>query len=311
MLYNISIRHFLQFLTQVGAIILLSGGGGAVMAGVSTPPATQYSYVSEPGDYIGGGGSNHYTSANANISVNGTADNMTFSVTTSTEFWYVNLAAPQDEKLHPGNFYNAERAPFRTGRAPGLDVFGDGRGCNEVWGTFTIYQITTNTEGGITMLDAAFTQRCESSTAPTLKGVVKFNALPLSYDFISDPGDYIGGGIKKAYYGNTSTFWLSGSDTYLQYSVSGKRDNWTALIAAPLGQHLHLGTYSTARSADATHAGLDVFGDGRGCNESKGTLRITAITLDGQGNVTGLSATFEQHCESAAAALHGRIHYYD
>jgi hypothetical protein len=41
-----------------------------------------------------------------------------------------------------------------------------------------------------------------------------------------------------------------------------------------------------------------------------GTLNITAITFDAQGNVTSLSATFEQHCEGQTPALKGTIHYY-
>jgi hypothetical protein len=272
--------------------------------------ATVYQYTSKPGDYIGAGSSNRYTPANATISISGTDEYLTLFVSTDTEDWSINLAAPTGEKLHPGRFYNAERAPFRTGRAPGLDVSGDGRGCNEVWGTFAINQIATNESGQVTMLDATFTQNCDSPTTPALKGVVKFNARPLSYSFTSDPGDYIGGGIAKSYDGATSTFSLSGSDISLQYSVSGKRDDWTASIAAPSGQRLHAGTYNIARFADNSHAGLDVSGDGRGCNETTGTLTITAITLDNHGNVTGLNASFEQHCEGGAPALRGTIHYY-
>jgi hypothetical protein len=206
-------------------------------------------------------------------------------------------------------YYDAERAAFRTGHAPGIDVSGNGRGCNEIWGSFAINQIATDAAGKVTMLDATFTQRCESSTAPALKGVVKFNARPLSYSFRSDAGDYIGGGIAKTYFGATSTFSLKGTDRRLQYSVSGLRDDWTALIEAPSGRRLKTRTYNTSRFADANHAGLDVFGNGRGCNQSTGTLTITAITLNRQGNVTRLGATFEQHCEGAAAALHETIRH--
>ena len=310
MFYHHLVRNRVATLVQVGVLILL--GVDALAAGASASTETSYSYKSQPGDYIGGGGSNHYTPKDATISVSGTAEYLTFSVTTDTEFWYITLAAPAGEQLHPGTYYNAERAPFRTGRAPGLDVSGDGRGCNEVWGNFAINQIATNLSGEITLLDANFTQYCESPTAPALNGIVKFQARPLSYSFVSDPGDYIGGGATKSYEGATSLFSLTGNATSLQYSVSGERDNWTAVISAPTGQQLQARTtYDTARFADSTHAGLDVFGDGRGCNTSTGTLTIIAITFDGQGSVTSLSATFEQHCEGAPPALHGKIHYYN
>jgi hypothetical protein len=155
-----------------------------------------------------------------------------------------------------------------------------------------------------------FTQHCESANAPVLNGVVQYQALPLSYACQSDPGDYIGASQQKRYANSTSRFTVSGDNSHLQYSVSGLRDNWTALIGAPNGQVLQPRTYDTARFGDATHAGLDVFGDGRGCNQSSGTLTIDSITFDPQGNVESLGATFEQHCENVAPALHGIIHHY-
>jgi hypothetical protein len=292
-------------------VIALSGARVATAADGVTEPTTLFAYTSQPGDSIGQGQSNRYTTDNATISIGGTAQYLNFSVYTATEFWYVTLAAPSGETLHPGVYYHAERAPFRTGRAPGVDVSGDGRGCNEVWATFAINQIGTDPSGNVTLLAGTFTQHCESANAPTLKGVVLYQALPLSYAFQSDPGDYIGAGQDRRYANSTSTFTLSGADTYVQYSVSGLRDNWTALIGPPTGQGLQPGTYDTARFADATHARLDVFGDGRGCNQSSGTLTIGSITFDPQGNVESLGATFEQHGENAAPGLHGTIHHYD
>jgi hypothetical protein len=280
-------------------------------ADASLADRSMYQYTSESGDYVGGGGAERYTPANATLSVKGTAAFLTVSVRNDTDSWSIDLAAPLGEKLHRGMYYDAERAAFRTGTAPGLDVSGNHRGCNEVWGSFAINQIATNEAGKVIMLDATFTQHCESPTAPTLEGRVMLNAQPLSYDFKSDPGDYIGGGMAKTYLGATSTFSLNGTKEALQYRVSGEGDNWTALIEAPTGRRLRARTYTTARFADANHAGLDVFGNGRGCNESTGTLTITTITLDGRGNINDLAARFEQHCEGAAAALRGTIRYHD
>src|SRR5215469_16603436 len=81
-----------------------------------TEPRTLFAYQSEPGDYIGQGMSNQYTTDNATISMRGTAQYLTFSVFTTGEFWFINLAAPSGEILHPGVYFRAERAPFRTGR---------------------------------------------------------------------------------------------------------------------------------------------------------------------------------------------------
>jgi len=222
----------------------------------------------------------------------------------------INLGATKGEKLHPGRYYDAERAAFRTGRAPGLDISGNGRGCNQIWGSFAISQIGVDGSGNVTMLDATFNQRCESATAPAFKGTIKFKAPLLSYAFTSESGDYSGLGQEKTYFGATATFSLTGTNLYVQYSVSGQRDNWTVLMSPPSGQQLKPGTYDTARFADSNYARLDVFGNGRGCNGSTGTLTINAITFDTSNNVTSLSASFEQHCEGSAAALRGTIHYY-
>jgi hypothetical protein len=297
----------------VGLFVLI-----AALAVMAVAPAkadastgtTSYSYTSEPGDYIGRGEQNLYRASDSSISVQGTSAYLTVVVERGGERWSVDLAAPRGETLHPGRYYDAERASFRTGRAPGLDVSGNGRGCNEVWGSFSIRQISTDSSGRVTMLEATFVQNCESSLAPALKGTVRFHARPLSYAFTSDPGDYIGGGASKSYYGDTSTFSLAGGKTTVAYNVSGQRDDWGVDIKAPTGKSLQPGTYNTTRFGGTGTAGLDVSGDGRGCNTSTGTLTIRKVTFDAAGKVARLDASFVQHCEGAAPVLHGRIRHY-
>ena len=101
---------------------------------------------------------------------------MTIAVTTATEWWNITIAAPPESQLAPGAYTGAERAPFRSAGHPGLDVNGDGRGCNNVFGSFVIRAISANNRGTVTMLDASFTQHCENAGAPPLTGVVRFHA---------------------------------------------------------------------------------------------------------------------------------------
>jgi hypothetical protein len=293
----------------------------AALAVVLTPAAasaaptanTSYSFTSEPGDYIGGGQTRSFQAPPATISVSGSAASLTVAVTSGDDWWYIDLAAPRGENLHPGTYRDAERAAFRTGRAPGLDVFGDGRGCNEVYGQFAVNQIESDPSGGIAVLDAHFVQRCESDTAPRLTGTVHYRAFPLSYHFASDAGDYIGGGKTKTYTNSTTIFGLSGTTAGISYSVSGQRDDWRVELAPPAGEQLHVGTYTDAQRApfrEPGHPGLDVDGDGRGCNTLTGSFTIAELVTDATGAVKALSATFEQHCEGGTPALHGTIHYY-
>ena len=281
-------------------------------AATGTPVAvTKYSHTSKPGDYIGQGAAASYTAKTATISAGGSAEYVRFRVSTDATWWDVDLAAPRGEKLHPGVYRNAERAGSRTGRSPGLDVSGDGRGCNEVYGRFSVDQIETDAEGAITVLDATYTQRCESATAPALTGVVKYRAFPLGYSYTSDAGDWIGQGASRTHTGSTSTFSLSGTAEGVRYGVSGLREEWSASIAPPVGQRFTAGTtYPTERFRGADVGALDLGGNGRGCNGSTGEFTVGRLTLDDEGTVTAFSATFVQHCEGAEPALRGTIHYY-
>ncbi|GGL72915.1 hypothetical protein GCM10010129_15810 [Streptomyces fumigatiscleroticus] len=294
------------------AIGLTTAPAGPAAAATGTPVAvTKYSHTSESGDYIGQGGTAAYTPATATITAGGDAEYVRFRVRTDDTWWDVDLAAPAGEKLHPGVYRDAERAAFRTGRSPGLDVSGDGRGCNEVYGQFSVNQIETDGSGAITVLDATYTQHCERADAPALKGVVKYQALPLSYAYTSDSGDYVGQGTSQTFTGATSTFALNPYGSGISYSASGKREYWSALLTPPTGEQFEAGrTYQAQRSNGEGVAGLDVSGNSRGCNTVTGELTVTRLARDDDGTVKAFAATFVQHCEGGEPALRGTIHYY-
>lgn len=296
--------------TTIGLTTALAAPASA--AGTAPVAVTKYSYTSEAGDYIGGGVAASFTPRNATVTAGGTAEYVRFRVQNDDTWWDVELAAPVGEKLHPGVYRNAERAPFRTGRSPGLDVSGDGRGCNELYGQFTVDQIATDDSGAITLLDATYTQHCERADAPALKGTVKYRAYPLSYAYTSDPGDYVGQGLSRTHTGSTSTFGLSDyGDGGVQYSVSGKREYWTALITPPDGEQFTAGTtYRTEGSHGPGVAGLDVFGNGRACGQNTGELTVTKLVRGDDGTVRAFAATYVQRCGDDTSAMRGTIHYY-
>ncbi|MCZ4122151.1 hypothetical protein [Streptomyces sp. H39-S7] len=295
---------FTGLLASAGLIGALITPAQAATAPVA---ATSYRFASTAGDYIGQGRTASYSAPAASVTVMGTGADLTVRVVGGGDDWRVELAAPRGDTLRPGVYRGAERAPFRTGRSPGLDVGGDGRGCNEVYGQFAVNQIATDASGAVTLLDASFTQNCEQASAPALTGTVKYHAFPLSYSYSSDAGDWIGGGKSTSYTGSTSTFTLSGSTSRLQYGVSGKRDDWTALFDAPSGQQLTAGTTYQATGVNGD-ASMMVFGDGRACTAT-GTFTISKLVTDAAGNVTALAATFVQHCDGGTPALRGTIHY--
>jgi hypothetical protein len=311
-------KRFLGALTEistrhgVGMVIVGTMLQGAT-ALAQTMPVSSFTYGSQTGDWVGQGKAGSYASSNSKFSAIGNKESVTVAISAGTgDSWSVNLAAPRGEELRPGTFNLAERAPFRTGRSPGLDVSGAGRGCNAVWGNFTIFQVGFDSTGKLSTLDASFTQRCDYAGGPAaaaLSGQIKFNALPLSLSLNSEPGDYIGQGKSKSYTNDASTFRLTGTLSRLSYSASGLRDNWTATIQAPTGKTLVPGIYKTGRFASSTVAGLDFAGNGKGCDSSSGTLTIHSISANSTGSVSGLSASFTQRCDNSSGLLKGTIRF--
>ena len=60
--------------------------------------------------------------------------------------------------------------------------------------------------------------------------------------------------------------------------------------------------------ASPGHPGIDISGDGRGCNTITGRFQVDTLTVVG-GQLMELLASFEQHCEGGFAALRGCVHY--
>lgn len=291
--------------------VAVAGGLLAVAAPVQAAPGdpvavSSYAYTSAAGDYIGDGKSASYKAPDTALRISGTAEDVTVELPDGN--WEVQLAAPKGEKLHPGVYRDAERADFRTGRAPGLDVTGEHRGCNRVWGQFSVHQIETDAAGDVTRLDATFTQHCESATAPALKGTVRYDAFPLSYSYKSDADDWIGQGTAGSHTGARSTFLLDGKvGTGFRYAVEGKREDWTVHFSVPEGDQLEAGRTYTVTTEKG---GLSMYGNGRSCGEASGSLTVTRLAAADDGTITALAARYSHYCGGGAAGMHGTIHYY-
>jgi hypothetical protein len=77
--------------------------------------------------------------------------------------------------LEAGRTYDgARRYPFNDA-APGLSISGDGRGCNELSGTFTVNKIEFDAAGTLRAFEVTFEQHCEHFT-PALRGTWTFAA---------------------------------------------------------------------------------------------------------------------------------------
>jgi hypothetical protein len=150
------------------AAVLLWGAAPARAAG---PPAT-VTMFSEAGDYIGQGEQQAFDTS-AGDTITATASQGGLHVTAGGyDFEFV---APDGQALSPGVYTGAQRAPFHDADAPGIDVYGDGRGCNEIAGSFEVRDLRTDATGAVQSAWVLYEQHCEGG-APALFGEVRIGA---------------------------------------------------------------------------------------------------------------------------------------
>ena len=137
-------------------------------------------------------------------------------------------------------------------------------------------------------------------------------ATTTSVVMLSDPGDWVGAGAHRVFTPANGAVTVSGMPGYLTVAVSGgsSGDAFTLDFAAPLGQALKAGVYEHAQRApfrETGRPGIDISGDGRGCNTISGRFEVRDLATDASGAVTRLWIVYEQHCEQGVAALFGEV----
>ncbi|MDC2956570.1 hypothetical protein PO587_19035 [Streptomyces gilvifuscus] len=178
---NLSLpRRVLGRATATFALALaMATGTTGLLAGSEAHalPVTEgsFSFSGDDGDYISGGRSYTYATASQDhMNVTGNTDNGVVTVSVdgaNGDWWSLNLSAPSGKALTPGTYTGATRYPFNEATEPGLSLSGNGRGCNQLTGTFTISAVEFGPQGYVKKLDASFEQHCEGST-PAARGEV-------------------------------------------------------------------------------------------------------------------------------------------
>jgi hypothetical protein len=141
---------------------------------------------SEAGDWVGQGQDYSFDSSNAQFTAgaqdftgDGLADYITISMHTLDfqHFWTLTFGTNRlPGNLQPGDYPDAERAAFASPGHPGLDVSGEGRGCNTLTGNFTITDAVFDYSNGfpiVVSFAASFEQHCEGAPA-ALRGTINF-----------------------------------------------------------------------------------------------------------------------------------------
>ena len=323
---------------RIAVSVTASDDHGAVRVATAVafvlPGSGTFLYLkSQPGDYIGQGAEELYTSTNSFIDGSLPQGGSTFNARVVqgnyVDWWYVTIAAPIGQPLAVGHYGGAVRAAFRPAGTPGLDINGNGRGCNELTGQFDVTAVSFSSYGDVSLFDATFEQHCEGGTT-ALTGRIRLEIPPPTPGVTLPPGSMTvptsgtflymnqpnttGGSYEQLYTSADSTFnpsFAQGANLFYSSVIQGNYVHWWYVnIAAPLGQPLTTGSYVhavRAMSRTAISPGLDISGDGMGCNEIKGKFDVDELSFAPSGELLVFQATFEQWCDSSFTARYGRI----
>lgn len=190
---------FSSRLPRVLAAALAVGVVGAAPAFADPAgPGSVVAFSGSGGDYITQDRAWSYDTGNAQISATASADGNHVSLGVSGDtWWYLDLAAPAGESLTAGTTYDgATRYPFQEADAPGLSLYGDGRGCNESTGSFTVLAAQFGPDGTVEQFEATFEQHCENSTTSVATGHVRIGDVPAPVELTVD-AEVVSGTFSK------------------------------------------------------------------------------------------------------------------
>jgi putative cell wall-binding protein len=303
----------------------------------STPATGSYIYLnSDPGDYIGAGRAYLYRRANSAITMTASGGHLDVGVS-GDQSWHGSFQAMNTiSSLQPGYYPGLGRYPFHDATKGGLDWTGEGRGSNALTGWFAIDNVTY-VNGVLDSIDLRFELHSEGG-APALHGAIHWTAVepappagpvvpvpdtlwqppagstPATGNYVyldSDPGDYVGGGVKYLYTPSTIPITVTATGGHLHVWINGSQ--WW------IGDFQTMNTISTLQAGyypdlqrypfnNPAKGGLDWSGQGRGSNTLTGWFAIDNVTYTG-GVLSSIDLRFEQHSEGGVSALHGAIHW--
>lgn len=135
------------------------------------------SFSGDRDDYITEGENfNFIHQGNAFFTISALNQNqISFSLETP-ESWSFSLSVPASDGFRAGSSYKASRDAFSGDHFAGLELSGDGRGCNEIDAVFEIDSLQLE-EGVPVAARISFTQYCDSEKAKA-QGMIVYVAIP-------------------------------------------------------------------------------------------------------------------------------------
>ncbi len=96
------------------------------------------------------------------------------------QVWRLQFAAANNEKIGVGVYENAVRFPFQDADQHGLDLSGDGRGCNTLIGRFEVLEISYNAFDDAVTAAIDFEQYCEGGSSRAFGSVRVGSSIPVN-----------------------------------------------------------------------------------------------------------------------------------
>ena len=196
-----------MFRNQFVPLVLLTGLIVPFTATAARAAFVRLTLDSEPGDYIGLGKKFDITyDTNRGDSISAQIRSRLSDGSPAELNWNLDrLSTPENELAYvdfgtnalgipigPGVYPEARRAAFAPPGFAGLDVGFQNRGSNEVFGSFTINEVTFTPDLlQILTFDAEFLQRSGSPTAPALRGRFQFNAQTTDPPAVPEPSSIL------------------------------------------------------------------------------------------------------------------------
>lgn len=140
-------------------------------------PQTAIYFVSDAGDWVGAGRTFRLLPSDGDITI-GANFRGGASLSFYGDTWYnLDFGPAEGVPFQVGAYDGAQRFSFADADRPGIDINGDGRGCNTVTGRFDVRQLVRNAAGATLRFFVDFEQHCEGGVA-ALRGKAMYNYLP-------------------------------------------------------------------------------------------------------------------------------------
>ncbi len=152
------------------------------VATVASAGETFLSLRGETGDFVVGPKRLLFTPDGNTFNVQSNFHNgvsIVFQTPSLDQFWSLDFAAPNGQRLTRGAYEGATRFPFEASSEPGLWLAGDGVGCNTITGRFQVQQAAYASDGTVLVFAATFEQHCDGAQAAAF-GEIRFNASSIT-----------------------------------------------------------------------------------------------------------------------------------